>query len=254
MMNKKTNQYKIPLLPVVSILLILFAVVTVIVMKQTETPDVVDPTLGTTEPVEEFTVSPETIPVSDGTDALDLGRDLKLHSFNSYTGMYMEDGSDEILTGVAMAILTNESKSDLQYAKFTVTYDDEVCTYIVTNLPAGASAVLLEQERKDLPDGEPVSTQMENVAFFETPMNPYSECFEISGMDGVMNVKNISGADIAGDIYVYYKYSSTDLFYGGITFRIRIEGGLTAGNIYQSVTAHFNPARCTIVDIVYAGA
>ena len=251
-MKKKTNKNKIPLLPLAAILLILLVIVAFIVMDLTEKPDVVDPTQGTTEPVEEFTVSPETIPVSDGGDALDLGRDLKLHSFNSYTGMYMEDGSDEILSGIAMVILTNESENDLQYAKFTVTYEDEVCTYIATNLPAGASVVLLEQERKALPAGEPVATEMENVAFFTMPMNAHSESFEISGMEGVMNVKNISGADISGDIYVYYKYSATDLFYGGITFRIRIQGGLTADNIYQSVTAHFDPARCTIVDIVYA--
>ena len=251
-MNKKVNKNNIPWLPVAAILLVLAVIVAVMVMRLSSAPSGTDPESGTTEPVEEFTVSPETIPISDGDDMLDLGRDLKLHSFNSYTGMYMEDGSDELLSGVAMAILTNESETDLQYAKFTVTYENAVCTYTATNLPAGASAVLLEQERKSLPAGEPVSTQLENVAFFEAPMNAHSEIFQISGMEGVMNVKNISDKDIAGDIFVYYKYSSTDLFYGGITFRIRVEGGLKAGNIYQSVTAHFDPARCTIVDIVYA--
>lgn len=251
-MNKNVKKYNIPLVPMAVLLVVVMAIAAVIVLKLTEAPSGTDPVSETTEPVEVFTVSPETIPISDGADALDLGRNLKLHSFHSYTGMYMEDGSDEILSGIAMAILTNESENDLQYAKFTVAYEDEVCTYAATNLPAGASVVLLEQERKALPIGEPVSTQVENVAFFEAPMNVHSGIFEISGMEGVMNVKNISDKDIDGDIFVYYKYSSADLFYGGITFRIRIEGGLKAGNLYQSVTAHFDPARCTIVDIVYA--
>lgn len=253
-MNQKKSKHKIPLLPLIAVLVILLAIVAVVAMELTGTdvPNVTEPTQTTTVPVETVVNTPAVIQPAE--DAQDLGEDLKLHSFGSYAGMYMEDGTDEVLSNIAMAILTNEGEQDLQYAQITVTYADEVCAYTVTNLPAGASVVLLEQERKALPAGDPVSTQMENVVFFQTPMDAQSGIFEISGMDGVMNVKNISGTDIAGDIYVYYKYSAADLYYGGITFRIRIQGGLGAGQIHQSITSHFDPSRCTIVDIVCVGA
>jgi hypothetical protein len=62
-----------------------------------------------------------------------------------------------------------------------------------------------------------------------------------------MNVKNISDSDIEGNIYVYYKYKTQDLFYGGITFRVTVEGGLKAGEIRQLMTSHFNPDTCQVV-------
>ena len=204
-----------------------------------------------TDPTEAFTVSTETIPVSVGDDAVELEEGLLVHSFRSYTGMYMEDGSDEILPRVAMVILTNNTPDDLKYAAVTVQYPGETCEYIATNVPAGTSAVLLEQNRKLLPEEEPLSTDLSQVLFFPEPMDAHADVFEITGMSGVMNVRNISDTDISGDIYVYYKYSAQDLFYGGITFRICVPGGLGAGKVYQSVTAHFDPARCTIVDIDY---
>lgn len=259
-MNAKRNKNLMTLLWILVALLVIMLVMIVAVVAVILIQPGDDPAVSTqpsqsiqtvTEPTEEFTVSPETIPVSDGEDAVELEDGLRVHSFNSYTGLYMEDGSDEMLSRVAMVILTNDSANDLQYARVTVTYADEVCTYTVTNLPAGASAVLLEQNRKALPEGEPVSTLVDDVVFFQEPMDTCSEIFEISGMDGVMNVKNISNTDIDGMIYVYYKYSSADLFYGGITFRISIPNGLGAGEISQNVTAHFDPARCTIVDIDY---
>jgi hypothetical protein len=37
------------------------------------------------------------------------------------------------------------------------------------------------------------------------------------------------------------------MYYGGITYRIRIEGGLKAGEIRQGTAAHFNPDNSTVV-------
>ena len=57
-------------------------------------------------------------------------------------------------------------------------------------------------------------------------------------MDGAVNVTNISGEDIEGNIVVYYKNAAKDLYYGGITYRITIEGGLKADEIRQVMTNH----------------
>lgn len=246
-MNKKINLSNIPLIPLFSILMVLFVMVTVVVMELTEDSDVAEPTENITEAVEATEETME--PILVGGDVMDLGFDLKLHSFDTYAGIFMEDGSDEIVTNVARVLLTNQSQEDLQYAQITVTYADEVCNYTVTNLPAGASVVLLEQARKPLPEGEPVAVTVDNVAFFQAPMNPHKDVIEISGVSGIMNVKNVSDTDITGDIYVYYKYTAANLYYGGITFRVRVQGGLGAGQIHQGVTTHFDPDRCTIVDV-----
>jgi len=66
-----------------------------------------------------------------------------------------------------------------------------------------------------------------------------------------LNVKNISGADIGEDIYIYYKYTFGISLYGGITFRTKVQGGLKADELKQVMTSHFNPDTCVIVDVEY---
>ena len=86
-----------------------------------------------------------------------------------------------------------------------------------------------------------------NVVLFNENMKFDDSVFAITGADGMMNVKNISGSDITGDIYVYYKYKTQDLFYGGITFRVTLEGGLKSGETRQLMTSHYNPSNCQVV-------
>jgi hypothetical protein len=66
------------------------------------------------------------------------------------------------------------------------------------------------------------------------------ETFEITGGDGYLDVKNISNADISGDIFVYYKNSASDLLYGGITYRARLSGGIKAGETMRIMTGHYH--------------
>lgn len=206
---------------------------------QTEIPETFEPT------------APEQTEPTEQKPLVDLGNGLEIWEIHNYAGSYMEDGSNETVSGVMMLIVSNSSENDLQLADITLTYPDADYVFEVTNLPAGASAVLLERDRQSAPDGIPESTSVANLVFFQEPMSPHEDIFEISGMEGMLNVKNISDGDIDGDIYVYYKYSSSDLYYGGITFRAKVEGGLAAGEIRQISTGHYDPDSCTILAVTY---
>ena len=94
---------------------------------------------------------------------------------------------------------------------------------------------------------------MENVAVFDEPMDLMADTIRISGMDGMLNVENISDRDITGQIYIYYKYASADTFYGGITFRVPVEGGLKAGELRQVPAGHYSPEGCTLVQVTVNG-
>ena len=50
-------------------------------------------------------------------------------------------------------------------------------------------------------------------------------------------------------IYVYYKYKADDLYFGGITFRVRVEDGLAPGEICQVPSGHFDPDSCEVVNV-----
>ena len=181
-----------------------------------------------------------------------IGHGLKLLDTGNYAGIYMEDGSDEIVSNVMMVIVQNTNGTDLQYAKIVLTTEDgNEYVFTVSNLPAGAKVVLLEQNRQPMPEGK-VTATVENAAMFDTPMSLCADRIQVSGLDGAMNVRNISNSDITGDIYVYYKYSATDLFYGGITFRVKVEGGLKAGEVRQIMTNHYS-ATGSLVTMVTCG-
>lgn len=194
------------------------------------------------------------VPSSDNTQIQDeisyemsVAEGLKISDAANYAGIYMEDGSDEVVSNVMMIIVENTSESDLQYTEITLSSADaKAYNFTVSNLPAGSKAVLLEKDRQSFPKGVELTAACDHVVFFDTPMSLCEDRIQISGMDGALNVKNISDQAIAGDIVVYYKYSSSDLYYGGITFRVRVEGGLGAGEIRQVMTGHYSPDGSTI--------
>ena len=80
----------------------------------------------------------------------------------------------------------------------------------------------------------------QSVAFFSYEPSLQADRLQIQGLDGGMNITNISKEDITGDVVVYYKNAASDgLLYGGITYRTRISGGIKAGELKQGMTEHF---------------
>lgn len=184
---------------------------------------------------------PEYMELSDG---------LQILSVSKYAGMYMEDGTNEIVFDVLMIILENTSAQDLQLARINVYYPDATAEFEVTNLPAGEKVVVLEKNRMAMMTDEPLSAEARKVVFFPENMKLQEESIRISGSNGSMEITNISGEDISGDIYVYYKNSAADLLYGGITYRTSVKGGLKAGESVQVMVGHYSPdtSRILMVD------
>ena len=200
----------------------------------TEAPAEATESTSTTEP----TMQLEEIVEAD----MNMDNGLEITDIGKYTGVYVEDGSDEIVSGVLMIVVTNTTETDLQYAKIVLTAETgETAEFTLSTLPAGQTAVLLEQNRM-VYNKNYVFTKAEtvNLAVFSDPLSLHEDLIEIQTVGNAMNVTNISGLDISGDIVIYYKNSSSDMLYGGITYRVRIEGGLKAGEIRQIMPSHFS--------------
>ena len=86
-----------------------------------------------------------------------------------------------------------------------------------------------------------------NVAYFQQPMDLHEDVLQIQIIDGALNVRNISGEDITGNIAIHYKNAAVDLLYGGITYRVTIEGGLKADELRQVMTHHASDAGSRIM-------
>lgn len=178
---------------------------------------------------------------------IDLGKGLWITDVGKYTGVYMEDGSDEIVSGVMMIAVTNVGAEDIQYAEITMPVGDQTARFLLTTLPVDSTVILLEQTRMAYVPGEYTEAAASSVAFFQTPLSLCEDRLEIQVLDGAINITNISGSDIAGDIVIYYKNSAADVYYGGITYRVRLEGGMKAGEIRQIMASHFSASGSAIV-------
>ena len=179
----------------------------------------------------------------------DLGYGLEITDAGGYVGAYMEDGSNEVVSNVMMLVVRNIGEQDVQLADIVAFSGGEEYTFRLTNLAVGERVVLLDLARKPATGADMESASLTAVALFEVPMELYEDTIQITGLNGMLNVKNISETDISGDIYVYYKFAATDIFYGGITFRVRVDGGLKAGELRQIPAGHFSPDNCRIVQV-----
>lgn len=248
--KKATPVWKIIVL-VFLILLLALMIWVAMLFAQTEIPEVF-PT-GTSAPSEEAAQSVETqfatIPVLTAAEQkpVELEQGLRIIRMDSYAGVYMEDGSDEIVSDVMMLIVENGAAQDLQLARIDVAYGDFTAEFEVTNLPAGEKVVVLEKNRHSSVSEEYRSVSSRNVVFFPEGMGLQEDRLEITGQQGSIDVKNISETDVAGDIYVYYKNSASDILYGGITYRAKIENGLAVGETKRVLTGHYSPDNCTVV-------
>lgn len=223
----------------------LFALLTVLAMMLTLSA------CGDKEPEPTRPEQPTTlieIPDSGSNQTAFLGNDLYITDIGNYTGIYMEDGSDEFVSDVMMIILKNENKNALQLARINLQYADFTANFEVTNLPAGESVVLLEKNRHEYVDDYYIHAKVENVAFFQDDMSLREDQVKLTGINGMITVENLTD-EVLGEIYIYYKNSAVDLYYGGITYRARVESGLKPGKSTTVTTNHYYPDACTIIDV-----
>lgn len=188
------------------------------------------------------------VPVDDEPAELKIGEGLVLTDTGKYTGIYMEDGTDEVVTNIMMIIVRNDNEQDIQLARINLMYADFVAEFEATNLPAGESVVLLEKNRHDAVNEDYLGASLENIAFFQNKMGLCEDRVKISGTKGSIQLENLTDEPL-GEIHVFYKNSSVDLLYGGITYRARLQSGLQPGETMNVPTGHYNPDTCTIVNV-----
>ena len=196
------------------------------------------------------TTTPTTAPVKIEKPEkvnIDLGYGMRIVDVAKYTGAYMEDGTNEVLSGLLMIVVQNTGDKDIQYAEIEMPVNDKIAYFKLTTLPAGESMVVLEKSRMKYERANYTSAVSRNVALFQTPMSLCKDMVEIQTHNGTINVINVSGADIEGNVIVYYKNSSADMLYGGITYRCVISGGIKKDEIRQIRADHFTTAGSRVM-------
>lgn len=167
---------------------------------------------------------------------------------------YPEDGSFEEKQDVFGLKVINESNEAVQFLRIKVTTDKKEMFFEITTLPVNMAVNVFEKSGQTLSKGEKIiSITGENRVDFEKSIGLQRETFELDVHDKVINVRNISKNDIDTDIYLYYKKKDSDgSYFGGITFRSKIDG-LKAGELKQIPASHFALADSEVIFFDYAG-
>lgn len=187
----------------------------------------------------------------EGFNKVKLGDGLELVSLANKSVTFVEDGSDEHLESVAVAAIRNNSEKVLQLADIHITIDGELYDFQLTTLPVGEVAYVQELDKRSMPETyEKLSTVTENVVFFQEELNLYEDLFEIQTSAQTITLKNISGSEVPGPIYVYYKLIGENGYEGGITYRVSIQG-LAVGESSNAFAAHYQPDTCKVMFVTY---
>lgn len=151
---------------------------------------------------------------------------------------------------IAGIVVYNDSEKTLQYAEITALFsDDTVHMYKISTLPPGEACFVSEENNapyRELTTGF-FGFEINNVAFFSREPSVHEDKLQFSGADGILNIKNISEADITDNIIVYYKDYKDSHLASGITYRVTVEGGLKAGEVKQVRASHYTQNESIIM-------
>lgn len=173
---------------------------------------------------------------------------LTVEAVGSYSGNFLEDGSDEPTANVAAMLITNNSDRMLQIAQITFQVNDtETASFKVTDLPAGTSTLVLEANKREFKE-EDSYTYGETASGYMDQPTLEEDKFELITEKGKITLKNKT--DQAYEkVYVYYKYVQIGGAYlGGITYRTPFEN-VPAGGEVEAVAGHFNPDSSKIMAV-----
>lgn len=173
---------------------------------------------------------------------------LKVEAIGSYSGNFLEDGSDEPTANVAAMLITNNSDQMLQIAEITFQVNDtETASFKVTDLPAGTSTLVLEANKREYSEEDSYTYGETATGYMEQP-SLEEDKFELVTEDGKITLKNKTDQSY-DKVYVYYKYVQLGGAYlGGITYRTPFENVPANGEV-ESIAAHFNPESSKIMAV-----
>ena len=169
----------------------------------------------------------------------------------SYSGAYAEDGTGEEVSGIAALTFVNDTGNFYQTLTLHVTDGENEYEFFITSLKPGALITVLDRAKTPYAGEEKsVAVTVAESSFFADIPEMHIDTFSLQVLDGVINIKNISGKDIPGDVYIYYKNKNENGYFGGITYRINC-GAIASGELVQRGSAHLSAGNSEILFIDY---
>ena len=185
-------------------------------------------------------------------ESYDLENGIVVESVKSYTGAFVEDGSDRYVEDVWQLTVTNTGEKDIQYLRISADTAEDKGYFEITTLTAGSTVTVLERDAKTLPGTiDDWTFEIENLAYYTEERSLYPDIFQVSTADNWIQIKNTSQEDYTNDLYIYYKTMEDGVFVGGITYRTLFADGLQAGESKKIQTQHYEAGKSQILYLTY---
>ncbi len=199
----------------------------------------------TDPPIEIVTDDPEDV-------SLLIAENVRLVRTFSYTGLYVEDGSDEIVEKIVAVNVKNSGNKAVQYLAFTLKGSDgKDYVFEVTTLLPGDSVTVLEKNRASYDKDVTYEVSgCDSCAYFTETPSLCSDVIAVTANGHNITVKNLTDKTIAS-CRVYYKNVNGDSLIGGITYTVGYEN-LEPGQELTAVSKHFDGDSSKIMFLTYA--
>ena len=183
-----------------------------------------------------------------------LANGCEIVELKGLSGAFPEDGTNDIKENTAAIVVRNGTESHFQLMNIVIETDKGNLEFQLTTFFADSWMTVFEKNARTFSrDMKIKSVKLIKSVVFAVPPTVYSDIFEITVHDSVLNIKNISGSDIDGNIFIYYKsIDENSDWYGGITYRTAVSGGLKNGELRQLPASHFTKAGSKVVFVTYA--
>lgn len=177
--------------------------------------------------------------------------DIEIISVGNYSGIFVEDGSNDAVVDVASALVRNNSDEMLLAATFTFRVNDsETAEFVVSNLPAGTTALVQEKNRRTFSQSDVYVLEDDAYGMAENEQLQ-TDKFKVTGSDGMLTLENLTQQSYQ-KVYVYYKYvQQGGAFLGGVTFRTALEE-IGPGETAAVEAGHFSEGISQVVMVEIA--
>lgn len=220
--------------------------------EPTQVPTTEPTQAPTTEPTQSPTTEPPAPPPTTAPPATEESRPAKpepvvYSSFSAFSGQFVEDGTDRMVSNVAAILVTNQSDQFMDLATLTFTLDGKTATFVVTGLPAGRSAWVMESTAMTV-TADSELTFVDCVSSLRDGVSAQSEVVTVTAQGNVLTAVNNSDKTLE-NVFIYYKQARADgSFFGGITYLVDF-GTLAPGGSARKEAPHFAEGISEIVRI-----
>lgn len=171
---------------------------------------------------------------------------LSVLEWGTYSGLFVEDGSDEAVENVICLLIGNTTDQYLDYGVVKATVGDRECSFVVSGLPGGAATWVLEESRQTMTSVETFSYVGQTVSQLKD--QPENTDIDVTFLNGEAQVTNNSDKTYS-QVRLYYKHLHTDgNYFGGICYTT-VGENIAPGQTMTLPAGHSTENGCSLVRV-----